>query len=143
MTIRLKRFDTSIPLPEYKTPGAAAFDLSARVTTKIKPQEITLIPLNVAIELPEGYIAIMAPRSSTHKLGIMMANSIGVFDPDYKGDNDEYLFAAYNFTTETVTIEKGTRIAQLVILPQHRITIEEVVKMGHTDRGGFGSTGNK
>src|SRR5687768_16428876 len=103
MTIRIKRFDESIPLPEYKTSGAAAVDLAARVTTSIDPKEIKLIPLNVAIDMPEGYWALLAPRSSTHKMGITSANAIGVVDSDYKGDNDEYLFAAYNFTNKTVT----------------------------------------
>ena len=116
-------------------------DLCARLETVIQPQSIGYIPLNVALEIPEGSSVLMAARSSLHKAGLMAANGIGIFDWDFKGDNDEYQFIAYNFTQEAVTIERGQRIAQIMAMKQEKITFEEVEKMGALDRGGIGSTG--
>ncbi|HEY1075014.1 MAG TPA: dUTP diphosphatase [Patescibacteria group bacterium] len=142
MTIRLKRFDPSVSIPEYKTPGAAAMDVSARIDVTILPKQVGKIPLNFALDLPDGYFSLIAPRSSTHKLGLMSGNSIGIIDSDYRGDNDEYIFLAYNFTDNPVTIEKGTRVAQMLILPVSRVRFEEVATLDTPDRGGFGTTGH-
>ena len=98
MRIRVKRFDKDLPLPEYKTKGAAAFDFLARTEMTIAPKSIAYIPMNVAIEVPEGHTLLIAPRSSTHKKGLLMANSIGIGDPDFRGDKDEYRAAYYNYT---------------------------------------------
>jgi len=139
--IKIKRFDKELPLPEYKSSGAVAMDLVARESTTIKPEEVKLIPLNVAIEIPEGYFVLIANRSSTYKMGITCVNGIGVGDYDYCGDNDEYMFPALNYTDNEVTIEKGTRCCQALILPVEKVNIKEVDKMKNKDRGGFGSTG--
>ena len=141
MDIKIKRFDKELPLPEYKSSGAVAMDLVARESTTIKPEEVKLIPLNVAIEIPEGYFVLIANRSSTYKMGITCVNGIGVGDYDYCGDNDEYMFPALNYTDNEVTIEKGTRCCQALILPVEKVNIKEVDKMKNKDRGGFGSTG--
>ncbi len=69
-SVRIKRFDKQVSLPEYKTKGAAAFDLYARTDVKIPPKEFKYVPLNVAIETPPGYFLLLASRSSTHKKGI-------------------------------------------------------------------------
>lgn len=143
MKVKIKRFDKSLPLPDYQSPGAVAFDLYARLATTVPAQTVGYIPLNVSIEIPAGHFALMAARSSLHKRGLMAANGIGVFDLDFRGDEDEYVFAAYNFTKKPVIIEKGERIAQLLFIKTDRIEIEEVKKMGHPTRGGFGSTGTK
>lgn len=143
MKIKIKRIDKSIPLPEYKTEGAACLDMYSRETITIQPGEIGYIPLNVAIELPKGTCALLVARSSTHKLGLMKVNGVGVFDEDYKGDNDEYKFIAYNFKKQSVTIEKGTRVAQIMIVSYNKVDIEEVEILGNKDRGGIGSTGHK
>lgn len=141
MRIKIKRFDKELPLPAYQTSGAVAMDLSARLETTVPPKELVLIPLNIALEIPEGYFALMAPRSSLPKRGLMAANSIGIFDQDFKGDNDEYRFAAYNYTDQEVIVEKGERIAQLLFIQINKVELDEVESLGHTDRGGFGSTG--
>jgi len=141
MKVRIKRFDLSLPLPTYQSPGAVCVDLCARVETRIAPSSIGYIPLNVALEIPEGYWVLVAARSSTHKKGIMPANCIGIGDADFKGDNDEYQMPAYNFTDQEVVIEKGTRIAQMMVLPVEKIEIEEVDSLSSPDRGGFGTTG--
>src|SRR3989344_2142797 len=96
-TVRIKRFDKSLPMPEFKTPGAAAFDLAARETVTIKSKQIGYVSLNVAIEVPKDCFIILAARSSTHKMGLTPGNGIGVIDSDYCGDNDEYNFCVHNF----------------------------------------------
>jgi dUTP pyrophosphatase len=141
MKVKIKRIDKNLPLPKYKTEGAAAFDLYARETTTIKPGEIKLIPLNVIMEIPRNSWILLANRSSTHKLGITCANGLGIGDSDYCGDKDEYKFPALNFTTNEVTIEKGARIAQATLLNLNQAQFEEVDSMENQDRGGFGSTG--
>lgn len=141
MKVKIKRFDKSIPLPEYKTKGSTAFDLRARIDVIIKPKSIGYIPLNVAIETPKGYWALLAARSSTHKYGLFPINGIGVGDWDFRGDNDEYQLIAYNFTDEDILVEKGMRIAQMLIIKNDKVVLEEVSKLDGIDRGGIGSTG--
>lgn len=141
MKIKIKRFDQSLPLPEYKSPGAAAFDLTARVHTSIPAGEVVLVPLNIAIELPKGYWALLSARSSLHKRGLLLVNGIGVGDEDYCGDNDEYQAALLNFTQEEVVVEKGERVVQMMILERERADFVEVEELSNADRGGYGSTG--
>lgn len=143
MTIKIKRFDKSLPLPEYKTSGAAAVDLYARQEVMIPPKTVGYVPLNIGIELPESHWALVSARSSLHKKGLMMANGIGVGDSDYAGDNDEYKAALFNFSDQNVVVEKGERIVQMIILEREKIDLIEVDHLGNPDRGGFGSTGKK
>jgi dUTP pyrophosphatase len=142
VNIKLKRFDKDLPLPEYKTAGAAALDMYARTSLTIQPGEVKLIPLNVALEIPRGYFVLIANRSSTYKLGITCVNGIGVGDSDFSGDNDEYHFPALNYTDQPVTIERGTRVCQILILAADHVQVTEVESLGNADRGGFGSTGH-
>lgn len=143
LNISIKRFDPSLPLPEYKTAGAAAFDLYAREETVIKSKAVGYVPLNIALQLPQDHFAIMAARSSLHKKGIMMANGIGIGDSDFSGDGDEYKAALFNFSDKDVVIEKGERIVQMLILQREAISFSEKGKFDTKDRGGFGSTGRK
>lgn len=142
MKLKIKRFDQTLPLPEYKTDRAAALDLYARVETIIPPQKISYVPLNIAVELPKDHWALLAARSSLHKRGLMMANGIGVGDEDFCGDNDEYRAVLFNFTDQEVVVKKGERIVQLIILSREKVEIEGVVELGNKDRGGIGSTGS-
>lgn len=139
--ILIKRFDKSLPLPVYKTSKAAALDLCARETIVIAPQAVGYVPVNIAIKLPPNHFALIAARSSLHKKGLMMANGIGVGDEDFSGDNDEYNAILFNFTQEPVTVEKGERITQMIILKRGKVILEEVEELGEKDRGGIGSTG--
>jgi len=143
MKIRIKRFDKSLPLPEYKTSGAAAFDLTARISLEIPPRKVGYIPLNIACETPEGYFLLLAARSSTHKKGLILVNGIGIGDPDFTGDEDEYAAAYLNFTDNTVQVEAGERIAQGMFVKFKKAEWEEVDSLGNKIRGGFGSTGEK
>lgn len=142
-SINFKRFDKTLPVPEFKTKGAVAADLYCRTTVTIPPNAVAYIPQNVAIEIPANHFIMMTSRSSAHKLGIMQANSVGIFDQDFCGDDDEYVYIAYNFTDKPVTIEKGTRIAQIICLPYKSFEIIEKNKFHSPTRGGIGSTGVK
>jgi dUTP pyrophosphatase len=139
--MKIKLFDTTMPLPKYQTAGAAGFDLYARETVEIPAGEVRRVPLNVAIELPEGYWALMAARSSLHKKGVQLVNGIGVGDLDFRGDQDEYQAALLNFTDKTQVIERGERLVQMIILPYKQVELEQMKSLGSDDRGGFGSTG--
>ena len=116
-------------------------DLRSAESVDIKAGEYKLIRLGVAMELPEGYEALVAPRSSTFKnYGILLANSLGVIDESYKGDNDEWKFLAY--ATRDTHIEKNERICQFRIIEhQPKIKLTKVESLGNADRGGIGSTG--
>ena len=116
-------------------------DLRAAEDINMDGGKFKLIPLGVAMELPEGYEAIVAPRSSTFKNhGILMANSIGIVDESYKGDNDEWHFPAY--AVKDTYIRKNERICQFrIIQHQPMIHLLEVDHLGNADRGGIGSTG--
>lgn len=116
-------------------------DLRAAETVEMKAGEYKAIPLGVAMELPKGYEAWVVPRSSTFKkYGVMLANSVGIIDESYKGDNDEWHFLAY--AVRDTVIHKNERICQFRIVEhQPLIHLEEVEKLGNADRGGIGSTG--
>ncbi len=143
MNIKIKRFDKELPLPKRQTEGAAAFDLTARETVTIAPGAIGYVPLNIAVETPAGHFLMIAARSGTHKRGLMMANGVGIIDPDFSGDEDEIRAVYYNFTAAPVTVEKGERIAQGTFIPIARFEWDEADAMPNRTRGGFGTTGNK
>lgn len=116
-------------------------DLRAAEDVSMVGGQFKLIPLGVAMELPEGYEALVAPRSSTFKnLGILPANSIGIIDESYRGDNDEWHFPAY--AVKDTVIHKNERICQFrIIKHQPMIHLMEVDYLGNDDRCGIGSTG--
>ena len=116
-------------------------DLRAAEDVELYAGEYKMIPLGVAMELPLGYEALVAPRSSTFKkYGFQMANSIGIIDESYKGDGDEWHFPAY--ATRNTVIKKNERICQFRLIEhQPGVVFLEVNKLGNDDRGGFGSTG--
>jgi dUTP pyrophosphatase len=144
MKLSIKRIDNSLPLPEYKTSGAVAFDLCSRLDMEIKPFEETLIPLNLVIKVPKGYVLMLASRSSYPKKKLLIPNGFGVIDQDYCGDTDEIKIWALNFSQKNVMVEKGERIAQALLVPIEKA--EEFVELEviqEVSRGGFGSTGKK
>jgi len=142
MKIRIKRIDKTLPLPEYKSKGAAAFDLYARVHSIIEPQSLGYIPTNLIIESPEDHVLILASRSSSPKKGLLIPHGIGVIDSDYCGDTDEILFQVLNYTNTPVTVERGERIGQGMFVKLSRALLwDEQESMNTKNRGGFGSTG--
>ncbi|KIL12136.1 Deoxyuridine 5'-triphosphate nucleotidohydrolase [Bacillus pumilus] len=118
-------------------------DLRAAEDVVMGKEEFKLIPLGVAMELPEGYEAHVVPRSSTFKhFGIIQTNSMGVIDESYKGDNDFWFFPAY--ALRNTEIKKGERICQFRIMEKmSEVELIEVDHLGNDDRGGHGSTGTK
>ncbi|MBP9751134.1 MAG: dUTP diphosphatase [Candidatus Peribacteraceae bacterium] len=143
MQIDIVRIDKTLPLPTYNTAGAIACDLITRETTVIAPGEIALVPGNVIVKIPEGYGLIIAPRSSLpRKKGLSFPHSMGVIDADYHGPKDELLVQVMNITKEPVTVERGERIAQALIIKLEKAEWVEVDDHGAATRGGFGTTGS-
>lgn len=144
MKVKIKRIDKSLPLPIYETQGSVGFDILCREDTTVEPRSLKLIPGNSIIETPEGYMLMLALRSSTpKKKGLLKPHGIGVIDTDYSGNDDELMIQAYNFTDNQVTIKKGEKIAQGIFVRVDRFEWEEVDDMDKVSRGGFGSTDRK
>jgi dUTP pyrophosphatase len=143
MDVRITRLDASLPLPSYQTAGAAGFDLAARIEMTIAPGEVTLVPTGLVIEAPPGhFIGIFARSSTPLKRGLMVANGVGIVDADYSGPEDEIKIEVFNFTASAVTVKRGDRLAQGVILPFVRATWREAAPPSDRQtRGGFGATG--
>ena len=142
MLVSVKRIDKELPLPVYETEGAAGFDFLARENKTIEPQQIVLIPGNVIVETPEGYMLAVVSRSSTpKKKGLMLPHGIGIIDSDYRGPDDEIWIQVYNFTDKPVVINRGDKIAQGIFIPVSQVEWREVDEMDAPTRGGGGSTG--
>lgn len=145
MRIYIKRLKNAkdLPMPCYMTPGAAGMDLYANVDSQIiiNPKTIKLIPTGIAISLPQGYEAQIRPRSGLAlKFGISFVNTPGTVDSDYRGEINVIMI---NFGEKPFIINRGDRIAQMVI---NKIEIPEICEVEELDNtirgeGGFGSTG--
>jgi len=142
MRVKIKRIDKSLPLPVYKTAGAVAFDLILRESAAVQPGESVRIPCNVIVEIPEGYMLHVVPRSSFpfKKPGLIQGNHAGVIDQDYCGPNDELMFPVYNTTNQLISLERGETYCQAVFVKIGKAEFVEVEEMSVPDRGGFGST---
>ncbi len=141
LRVTIKRIDTNLPLPTYATAGSVGFDLLCREDTEVAPRTIELIPSNVIVRIPEGYMLLLTLRSSTpRRKGLLIPNGVGIIDQDYCGEGDEMKVQVFNFREEAVTVKRGERIAQGIFIPVMRVTWDEVDEMGQ-GRGGFGSTG--
>ncbi|MBI2175977.1 dUTP diphosphatase [Candidatus Woesearchaeota archaeon] len=141
MKVKIKRIDKSLPLPVYQTAGSVGFDIYSREDMEIQPREIALIPGNIIVETPQGYMLLVALRSSTpRKKGLIKPHGIGVIDNDYCGEGDEVKVQVYNNTDHVVKVEKGERVAQGIFVKVDRFEWAETDQMGKA-RGGFGSTG--
>ena len=142
MNVRIHRLDPAVPLPKYETAGAAGFDLASSVDMTVEPGVVTLVPTGLVIEVPAGHLLGVFARSSTPlKRGLMVANGVGIVDSDYCGPKDEIKIEVYNFTPRTVSIARGDRLAQGVIMPFVRAEWHEDSAPTRATRGGFGATG--
>lgn len=142
LQLKIKRIDKSIPAPTYQTRGSIGFDMAARIDVAIKPFEIGLVPLNIIVKIPAGYGLFVLPRSSTpKKKGLLIPHGVGVIDRDYCGQNDELMLQVLNFTKKNVTVAKGERIAQGVVVKIATPQLIESDIAAPSSRGGFGSTG--
>jgi dUTP pyrophosphatase len=143
LQVRIRRLRPDVPLPTYGSAGAAAFDLAADGDVRIAPGEVALVPTGLVVEVPAGmFLGIFARSSTPLKRGLMVANGVGIVDPDYCGPADEVKIAVLNVTAGPVTVRGGDRIAQGVFLPAPRVTwVEERGDWRTDSRGGFGATG--
>jgi dUTP diphosphatase len=142
MNVHIKRIRPQAELPRYGSVGAAAFDLAAAEETIIQPGEVALVPTGLGVQVPAGmFLAIFARSSTPLKRGLLVANGVGVVDPDYAGPDDEIKIAVLNFRSAAVTVSRGERIAQGIFLPAPRVTWLEVDELAAPSRGGFGATG--
>ena len=141
MTVKFRRIDPSAELPTYAHPGDAGMDLCSVQSLVIPPGGRALVPTGLAMALPSGYEAQVRPRSGLAlKRGVTVLNTPGTIDEGYRGEVGVILA---NFGNTDFVVEKGDRIAQMVIAPVTRAEIVEVSQVDETDRGtgGFGSTG--
>jgi dUTP pyrophosphatase len=127
--------------PQYMSQGAAGADLESEEFYTIHPNEQVMIDTGTSVQIPEGYFGMAAPRSSLcNKKGLQLVNSLGIIDSDFIGS---IKLVYKNNSAETVYIEEGERIGQLIILPFVKAVYTKVDKLEDTLRGegGFGSTG--
>ena len=144
MHVNIKRLDKDLPLPKYETDGSVGFDILAREDTVVGARGLALIPGNIVVEVPKGYMLLVASRSSTpRKKGLLTPHGIGIIDHDYCGPEDEVKIQVHNFTDEDVKVERGERIAQGLFVRIDKFAWEENEEMNNKNRGGFGSTDNK
>jgi dUTP pyrophosphatase len=140
--VLIKRLDPDIPLPSYAKAGDAGADLATRIDFTIKPGERILVPTGISIALPDGYVALVHPRSGLAvKHGISIVNTPGTVDAGYRGELQVILINLDQ--SQSISFKKGDRIAQLVIQQVERAKFTEVSELPGSDRstGGFGSTG--
>lgn len=117
--------------------------MAAAHDTSVPPRQVALIRTGLVIEVPSGHFLGIFARSSTPlKRGLLVANGVGVIDPDYSGPEDEVMIQVLNFTDAPVTVKRGDRLAQGIVLPAPRVTWNEVAAIRSVTRGGFGATGN-
>ena len=142
MKVKIKRIDNSLPLPVYETAGSVGFDIIAREDTIIEPRAIAMVPSNLIVEVPTGYMLVVASRSSTpSKKGLTPPHGFGIIDHDYCGPEDEIKVLVYNFSASSVEVKRGEKIAQGVFVRIDKFEWEEVLEIEGASRGGFGSTG--
>ena len=142
VVVKIKRLNSDAVLPRYKTQGSSGMDLCSTEKLDIGINEIKLVNTGIAVAVPEGYEAQVRSRSGLALKGIFVLNSPGTVDCDYRGEIKVILA---NFGSDVFHIEKGDRIAQLVIAPVVHAELAEVDNLDSTLRGGggFGSTGIK
>lgn len=141
--IKVKYFNDNIEKLQYIGDKSDWIDLRAAEDVTMKAGEFKLIPLGIAMQLPEGYEAHIVPRSSTFKnFGVIQTNHMGVIDETYCGDTDQWMFPAY--ATRDTEIHVNDRICQFRIIEhQPTLVFEETDTLSDQSRGGFGSTGVK
>lgn len=140
--ILIRRLDPELPLPAYAQPGDAGADLYAREDVTLEPGERKLVPTGIAIALPEGYVGLVHPRSGlAHRVGLSIVNAPGTIDSGYRG---EIKVSLVNLDTQVpIKLNRGDRIAQLVIQRYETATFVETAELPDSVRGegGHGSTG--
>ena len=164
MNLKVKLEDGA-PLPRHAKPGDAGMDLTSRETITLKPGETKMVGTGVAVEIPDGYFGMVVPRSGLGSKGVNISNCCGIIDSGYRGEikaplhnnHPPVLFSdaewkrGYQYYDDgctvnnnaVMTVERGERICQLIILPYEHCSCIEVDELSNTERGdgGFGSSG--
>jgi len=142
VNVHIKLLDPELPAPAYAKPGDAGADLRSRIDFELEPGERALVPTGGAISLPEGYVGLVHPRSGlATKNGITIVNAPGTVDSGYRG---ELMVTLLNTDkTKSFHVQRGDRIAQLIIQKYEHATFTVVDELDQTERGssGFGSSG--
>lgn len=142
VNVHIKLLDPELPAPAYAKPGDAGADLRSRIDFELEPGERALVPTGVAIALPEGYVGLVHPRSGlATKNGITIVNAPGTVDSGYRG---ELMVTLLNTDkTKSFHVQRGDRIAQLIIQKYEHAIFTVVDELDQTERGssGFGSSG--
>ena len=143
--ILIKKLSKNVSIPKYETSGSSGMDLAADIKTNInlEPGKSTIVPTGLAVAIPKNFEIQIRPRSGlAAKKKISVLNTPGTIDADYRGEIKVILI---NLGIDTFIVEKGLRIAQMVLCPIDRADLEEVDDLNKTQRGkgGFGSTGTK
>ena len=143
MKVKIKKLHPDAVIPTYAKSGDAGMDLIVTSIISETPSQITY-GLGIALEIPEGFVGLVFPRSSIRKTRLQLSNSVGVIDSGYRGE----LQATFNKITTTIENQKndykvGDRVCQIMIIPYPQIQFEETDDLSDTERGegGFGSTG--
>lgn len=141
MKISFKKLDPKAIIPSYSKPGDAGMDLTAITKSHMDNPRFGYVEYGtgLAVEIPEGYVGLLFPRSSVSTTGLILANSVGVIDSGYRGE----IKFRYKWIKDTADYNVGDRIGQLIILPYPTIEPEEVQELNSSERGegGFGSSG--
>ena len=142
MFVKIKKLNENAVIPTYAKDGDAGMDLVATSVISETPKQITY-GTGISMEIPEGFVGLVFPRSSIRKYDLTLSNSVGVIDSGYRGE----LQATFNKTNHSLQrvddYKVGDRIAQIIILPYPKVMFREVEELSDTERGegGFGSTG--
>jgi dUTP pyrophosphatase len=143
MKVKIKKLHPDSVIPKYAKESDAGMDLVATSIISETPSQITY-GLGIALEIPEGFVGLVFPRSSIRKTRLQLSNSVGVIDSGYRGE----IQATFNKITTTIENQKndykvGDRVCQIMIIPHPQVELLEVDELSDSDRGtgGFGSTG--
>jgi len=139
MKIKMKKLHPDAVIPRYAKAGDAGLDLTA--VEIVADGSLLTYKTGLAIEIPDGYVGLLFPRSSVYKTGQTLTNCVGVIDSGYRGE----IMMKFSFSPQGLEYEVGDRVGQLLIMPYPKVEFEEVNELSETSRGsgGYGSTGFK
>ena len=142
MNVKIKKLHSDAVVPRYAKPGDAGLDLTAismSLDTSSSERDLVTYGIGLAVEIPEGYVGLLFPRSSVYKTGLTLTNSVGVIDSGYRGE----IMMKFEVSADSKIYKIGDRVGQLLIVSYPQIEFEEVDELSSTERGqgGYGSTG--
>jgi len=145
MQVKIKKLNPNAVIPSYAKNGDAGMDLVATKIINETNDDITY-GTDIAMEIPEGFVGLIFPRSSIRKTYLQLSNSVGVIDSGYRGEIQatfKKVYSMHNFRNKVTDYKIGDRVMQIMIIPHPEIEFEEVEELNNTERGqgGFGSTG--